>query len=59
VFSFPDHALTREFRGLGFKVAGNPLIKPALDLGGQVKNFHGHGFGPSSSPAVRTASEPG
>jgi hypothetical protein len=32
-----------KLRGLGFKMAGNPEIKPALDLGGQIKDFDSHG----------------
>ena len=27
-------------------MAGNPVVEPALDLGGQVKNFDGHGLSP-------------
>jgi hypothetical protein len=27
-------------------MAGDPLIKPLLDLGGQMKNFDSHGFSP-------------
>jgi hypothetical protein len=32
-----------ELRGLGCKMAGDALVEPALDLGGQIKNFDGHG----------------
>jgi hypothetical protein len=52
--------LAGEFRGLGLEMARNLLVQPALDLGGEVKEFSGHGFSPSSSQklAVRTAGEP-
>jgi hypothetical protein len=29
-------------------MAGDPHIEPALDLGGQVKDFDGHGDSPGS-----------
>ena len=29
--------------GLLGQMAGDPLIKPLLDLGGQMKNLYGHG----------------
>jgi hypothetical protein len=48
--------LAGEFRGLLFEMPGNLLVEPALESGGEVKDFEGHGFGPSSSQklAVRT-----
>jgi hypothetical protein len=62
VSTFPDHApgLAGEFRGLSLEMAGNPLVEPALELGGQIEDFDGHGLGPSSSQklAVRTAGGP-
>jgi hypothetical protein len=35
-----------KFRSLGCKVAGDALVDPALDLGGQVKDFGRHGGSP-------------
>jgi hypothetical protein len=35
-----------KFRSLGRKMAGNALVDPALDLGGQIKDFDRHGGGP-------------
>jgi hypothetical protein len=39
-----------ELCGLGGKVAGNALVEPALELGGQIKNFDGHGGSPFANP---------
>ena len=41
--------LAAEFRSLRLKVAGDLQVQPALDLGGKIKDFSGHGLGPSSS----------
>jgi hypothetical protein len=35
-----------KFRSLSCKVAGNALVDPALDLGGEVKDFDRHGGSP-------------
>jgi hypothetical protein len=35
-----------KFRSLGCKVAGDALVDPALDLGGEVKDFDRHGGSP-------------
>jgi hypothetical protein len=32
-----------KFRSLRCKVAGDALVDPALDLGGQIKDFDSHG----------------
>jgi hypothetical protein len=32
-----------KFRSLRRKVTGNALVDPALDLGGQIKDFDSHG----------------
>ena len=38
-----DYFLAFEPLGLCGQMAGDPLIKPLLDLGGQIKNFDSHG----------------
>src|SRR5712672_2348423 len=58
--SLSDAGSAGEFRGLGFETEGYPVVEAALDLGGQVKDFDGHGLSPLQFRlAVRTTGEPG
>jgi hypothetical protein len=44
------HHSAGKLLGLGGKVTGYAHIKPALDLGGQIKNLDGHGEVPRTVP---------
>ena len=42
---------------LGFQMAGHLGVQPALELGGQMNDFDGHGLSPLQVPRL-SASEP-
>jgi hypothetical protein len=41
--------------GLLGQMPSNPRVNPLLDLGGEMKNFDGHGFSPHTLPRAAAA----